>query len=119
MSDPLLSAQRRVDCLAAQRRPVVFPLHRDSDGAGDAERLAVVLLGHDTWRETKGRREAVKKKEGRTGQTFPSPHSLFMQQYHLLPTCCGKRRAWGGVEEKSGLKGRRQRWLDVSRLEGV
>lgn len=60
-----------------------------------------------------------KKKKGRTGQTFPSPHSLFMQQYHLLPTCCGKRRAWGGVEEKSGLKGRRQRWLDVSRLEGV
>lgn len=48
VSDPLLSAQRRVDCLAAQRRPVVFSLHRDSDGAGNAERLAVVLLGHDT-----------------------------------------------------------------------
>lgn len=49
--DPLLAVQRRVDGLAAQRRPVVFPLHRDADGAGNAEGLLVVLLGHDTWRE--------------------------------------------------------------------
>lgn len=109
VSDPLLSAQRRVDRLAAQRRPVVFPLHRDSDGAGDAERLAVVLLGHDTWRETKGRRQGGEKKREEQAKHFFRLTPFFMQQYHLLPTRCGKRRAWRGVGEKSGLKGRRQR----------
>lgn len=51
MSNPLLPTQRRVDCLAVQRRPVVFPLHWDADGAGYAECLPIVLLWHNTYRE--------------------------------------------------------------------
>lgn len=101
MSDPLLSAQRRVDCLAAQRRPVVFPLHRDSDGAGNAERLAVVLLGHDTWRETKGRREVVKKKEeGKNGPNISFASLPFRAA--ISPPANPLRKEWRGVEEKSG-----------------
>lgn len=93
MSDPLLSAQRRVDCLAAQRRPVVFPLHRDSDGAGDAERLAVVLLGHDTWRETKGRREVVKKKR----REEQAKHFL-----RLTPFSCSNITSYQPAVERDG-----------------
>lgn len=50
VSDALLAAQGRVERLAAQRCPVVFPFYRDPDGGGDAERLPIVLLGHHTWR---------------------------------------------------------------------
>lgn len=49
MSDSLLSSQRRVGGLAAQRRPVVLLLHWDTDGAGNAERLPVVLLRYNTF----------------------------------------------------------------------
>lgn len=51
-SNPLLPSQCRVDGLAAQRCPIVFPFNRNSDGAGHTEGLPVFLLGYHTWRET-------------------------------------------------------------------
>lgn len=52
VSNPLLPAQCRVDGLAAQRCPIVFPFNWNLDGAGHTEGLPVFLLGYHTWRET-------------------------------------------------------------------
>lgn len=51
VSDSFLSTQGWVGCLAAQRRAVVFPFHRDANGVGHAESLAVILLRNSTWTE--------------------------------------------------------------------
>lgn len=54
VSDPLLPPQGWVDCLTAQRRPIVFPFYRDADGTGHTECLPIVKLGHHSWTETEG-----------------------------------------------------------------
>ena len=59
MPNPPLSSQGRVERLTAQCRPIVFSFYRDPDGAGDAERLPIVLLGYHTWREAE-RTEGVR-----------------------------------------------------------
>lgn len=70
MSNFLLAVQRRVEHLAVQRRPVVFPFYWDADSAGHAEGFSIVLLGYNTWREA--------QRTNRTGEVssvFYSPSS--------------------------------------------
>lgn len=64
VSDPLLVAQCRVERLTAQRRSVILPLDRYADGAGHADRLAVVLLGNHTCRKMK--KQKVGEEESRS-----------------------------------------------------
>lgn len=64
VSDLLLTSQRWVGGLTAQCGTVVLLLHRDADGTGDAERLPVVLLRHNTF----ARKERDKKKRSDTAQ---------------------------------------------------
>lgn len=91
VSDPLLPSQRRVERLTAQRCSVVFPFHREPDGAGHTERFPVVLLGHHTWGETgemrwwKGREQVgwgEEKKQKQFSSQIMLAFSFSLLRYH-------------------------------------
>lgn len=118
VSNPLLPAQCRVDGLAAQRCPIVFPFNWNLDGAGHTEGLPVFLLGYHTWRETE-RDEMMEGMRTRWGvgggsrnnkprQTFLLILLFFMPRHWLPPSCGGRgkeTRKGGGRTKKGDFKG--------------
>lgn len=118
VSNPLLHAQCRVDGLAAQRRPIIFPFNWNSDGAGNTEGFPVFLLGYHTWRETE-RNEMMEGMRmgggvvggGKKQQTTPNipAHPVHLScrdiAFHHPVVKEGRRRGReGGGQRKETLK---------------
>lgn len=118
VSNPLLHAQCRVDGLAAQRCPIIFPFNWNSDGAGNTEGFPVFLLGYHTWRETERNEmmEGMRMGGGGWGGQETTNHAkhsgssrAFIMPRHCLPPSCGERGKetgkGGGRTKKGDLKG--------------
>jgi len=95
-----------VERLAAQRRPVVFPFHRDPDGAGHAERLCVVLLRYHTWRERERERES--QDEMMEGKKAVGVAANILLPFPLLGHHTTGRRKKRHLEESTYVDGRSQ-----------